>query len=177
VPNSRLVIKFKGLDDADAQARLRAAFAAQGIAPERLDISGGAARAAYLGTYNVVDIALDTFLTAAACPPAKRCGWDVRWWPSRGPTFAGRHAAAYLRNAGLAERVAADRAGTADLAVALAGDLPRLSDLRLTLRQRLAASRICDGAAFAADFTAAMRSIWAEWCGRAQPLSGNRSSD
>ena len=46
-------------------------------------------------------------------------------------------------------------------AAALAGDLDRLRDLRATLRQRIGASSLCDGPAYARNVEAAFRDMWA----------------
>ena len=45
-------------------------------------------------------------------------------------------------------------------AVALAADLPRLADLRATLRQRLEDSPLCDGPAYARNVEDALRAMW-----------------
>jgi predicted O-linked N-acetylglucosamine transferase (SPINDLY family) len=55
--------------------------------------------------------------------------------------------------------VAADTAGFVAAAVNLARDLPRLSELRQTLRRRMQTSALMDGARFAAAVEAVYRKV------------------
>jgi predicted O-linked N-acetylglucosamine transferase (SPINDLY family) len=81
-----------------------------------------------------------------------------------GQTFAGRHSLSHLTNAGLPELVAQDLDDYVQRAVALAGDRPRLAALRAALRSQVAASPLCDGRRFAANFARLMREVWCAWC-------------
>ena len=64
----------------------------------------------------------------------------------------------------LDEMVARDVDEYVELAVSSVGDLSRLAVLRAGLRQRMAASPLCDGPRFAANLLAALRDVWRHWC-------------
>ena len=49
-------------------------------------------------------------------------------------------------------------------AVILAEDLPHVANLRATLRERVAASPLCDGKKFAMNLAALLRQVWRDWC-------------
>jgi len=68
-----------------------------------------------------------------------------------------------LTNLGLAELIADDQDAYVELAVRLASDLPRLSNLRAGLRERMRRSPNTDGAACARNLEAAYRRIWNSW--------------
>ena len=81
-----------------------------------------------------------------------------------GETFASRHSASYLSSIGLTELIAENQTQYAELAVNLARDTSRLSDLRSNLRERMSESPICNYEQFALDFAAIVREIWRNWC-------------
>src|SRR5687768_3119980 len=76
----------------------------------------------------------------------------------------GRAGVSQLSNIRLTELIAKDQEQFIEIAAGLARDLPRLAELRATLRQRMAASPLCDQAGFARDIEAAYRMIWRTWC-------------
>ena len=164
VPTAKLKLKYRTFTDPVLQARLRSAFAANGISGERLLFSGHAPYRAFLDAYNDVDIALDTF-PYSGCMTACEASWmgcPVVTFP--GATFASRQSTAFLTAAGLSQFVAADRKEFEDLAVRLAADPTTLASLRAGLRAKVAASPACDGAQFARDFAAGLTQAWATWC-------------
>jgi predicted O-linked N-acetylglucosamine transferase (SPINDLY family) len=75
-------------------------------------------------------------------------------------TFASRHSLSYLSNVGLTETIAGDLDEYVERAVALAGDLPRLATLRAGLRERMAASPLCDGKRFSANLMSLLHHVW-----------------
>jgi predicted O-linked N-acetylglucosamine transferase (SPINDLY family) len=72
-----------------------------------------------------------------------------------------------LSTCGLQEFIAAGPEDYVKLIVKLAADLPRLGELRATLRQRMKTSAFMDAACFTRGIESAYRSMWREWC--AQP--------
>jgi predicted O-linked N-acetylglucosamine transferase (SPINDLY family) len=81
-----------------------------------------------------------------------------------GETFAARHSLSHLTNVGATETIARSLEEYVDLAVSFAADLPRLASIRRGLRERLAASPLCDGKQFARDLSLILRNVWRNWC-------------
>jgi len=80
-----------------------------------------------------------------------------------GSPLVGRAGLSQLTNLGLPELIASSPEQYVQTAVELAHDLPRLSHLRATLRDRMRASPIMDAPRFARDLEAAYRQMWRRW--------------
>jgi protein O-GlcNAc transferase len=170
VPSAHLRLRYKWLDTPLNLRRIQDGFAAHGIDAGRIAIDGGGDVRAMMASYNEVDIGLDTFPYSGGLTTCEALwmGVPVVTWP--GDRFEGRHSFSHLSNAGLTETIARDLDGYIEVAVALANDLPRLADLRLNLRTRMAASPLCDPDRFVRDLETAFRTMWQAWCaGRRQP--------
>ncbi|MFN5755655.1 MAG: tetratricopeptide repeat protein [Planctomycetia bacterium] len=163
VPNSRLVLKYRGLDDPLHARRLRGYFAAQGIDPARVDVQGDSRQPELLPHYDRLDIALDPFPYGGGVTTLEALWMGVPVVTLPGETFASRHALTHLSNVGIEGTIARDLDHYVDLAVALAAALPALAAIRAGLRERMAASPLCDGERFASDFLRVMRGAWREW--------------
>ena len=163
IPTARLLLKYKGVDNHVFGERLRGILAGQGIAVGRVEIQGGSAHADLLAQYNEVDIALDPFPYNGGLTTCEALWMGVPVITCPGETFASRHSLSHLSTVGLTETVARDLDEYVELAVTLAGDLPRLAALRASLRQRMVASPLCDGTRFATNLLALLRAAWRSW--------------
>jgi len=79
---------------------------------------------------------------------------------------AARAGLSLLSVVGLSELAADSEEDYLRIAMELAGDLPRLADLRTTLRARMLASPLMDAPRFARNVEAAYRSMWQAWIKR-----------
>ena len=141
-------------------------LARNGIAAERIEFVEHLPRAQYLQTYQHIDICLDTLPYNGHTTSLDAYWMGVPVISQVGHTVVGRAGWSQLNNLGLAELAAFDEQAFIDITVALATDLPRLSQLRHTLRGRLEASPLMDGKRFATAIETAYSQIWQNSCGR-----------
>jgi predicted O-linked N-acetylglucosamine transferase (SPINDLY family) len=163
LPQSRLVLKYKGLSDPNVNRRFLDLFTARGVEPERLDLLPPTSFSEYLAGYGRIDIALDPFPFCGGTTTCEALWMGVPVISCPGETFASRHALSYLSNIGLTETIARGHKEYVDLAVSLAEDPPRLAAIRSQLRERMAASPLCDGRQFANDLMDRLRAVWRQW--------------
>jgi protein O-GlcNAc transferase len=146
-----------------ARERVRAFFGAQGIGTERVELAGFLPRWEYLRLYQRIDLALDTFPFNGMTTPCDALWMGVPVVTLPGATPASRAGLSLLSTIGLGELAATSEEDYVRLAAALATDLPRLADLRATLRPRMLASPLMDAPRFARNVEAAYRSMWRRW--------------
>ncbi len=168
VPSSRLLIATPQFTEAVTAARIRAAFRAAGISADRLDLLGAMPPVQLLERYNSVDLALQTFPYGGCVTVLEGLWMGVPSIARDGESFAARHALSFLSAVRLADFVAATPDEYIALAIAKASDLDALAILRAELRQRVAASALCDRAGFGRALGSALRAAWADWCAAGQ---------
>jgi protein O-GlcNAc transferase len=143
--------------------RVRAFFGARGIGAERLELVGFLPRWEYLRLYQRIDLAVDPFPfngMTTTCD-ALWMGVPVLTLPGKMP--ASRAALSLLSTVALPEFAASSEDDYVRLAAEIAADLPRLADLRATLRRRMQSSPLMDAPRFARNIEAAYRSLWKRW--------------
>ena len=136
----------------------------KGIAPDRIGFFELQPRRDYLELYHRLDLVLDTFPYGG-----HTTGLDALWMGVPVVSLAGersvsRAGLSQLSNLGLKELVAFSEEQYVEIATGLAGDLPRLAELRTMLRSRMEASVLMDAAHFARQIEEAYRAMWREWC-------------
>ena len=161
VPESRLLLATVA---PEAQDALAAAFAAQGIARERLTFRARLSREAFWALHHEVDIALDTWPVNGGATTCETLWMGVPVVSFPGDTFAARAGLSILHSAKLDELVAEDAEGYLRLAAALARDRPRLALLRAGMRDRLMASPLLAAGPFTRSLEALYRAAWQEAC-------------
>lgn len=165
LPNSRLVLKYRGLDDPGVAGRISAAFASRGVAPERLTFEGPSLFKDYLRAYAGVDIVLDTFPCTGGTTTRNALWMGVPVISLRGPALYERISAGLLTAAGLEADCVADSQGAyVEKAIGLARDGARLATLRAGLRASLLRTGYFDPPRFTRELEAAYRDMWARWC-------------
>jgi protein O-GlcNAc transferase len=161
VPEARLLLHASAGADRNRVLRF---IAQQGVSPERLAFVDVLPLEEYLAVYHQIDVALDPFPYGGGTTTCDALWMGVPVVSLTGPTAVGRGGLSILSNLKLPELVAQDQDHYVHIAAALAGDLPRLAELRAGLRIRMKQSPLTDGRRFARHVEAAYRMLWRRWC-------------
>lgn len=161
VPAARLVLKWKSLGDAETRDRLVAAFVQHGIDSARIDCRGWSSHPQMLAEYGNVDIALDPFPFSGGLTSCDALFMGVPVLTLPGELPISRQTASFLDALGLSDWIAVSREDYIDKAVSLASRADLLESLRQSLREKVLASRLCDGAAYAKAIESALSALYA----------------
>jgi predicted O-linked N-acetylglucosamine transferase (SPINDLY family) len=161
IPDSRLILLApRGL----ARTELLKKFESRGVAPARIQIVERLPRNEYLRLYQQIDIGLDTTPYNGHTTSLDSYWMGVPVVTLVGNTVVGRAGWSQLNNLGLADLAARTPQHFARIACTVASNLPRLDELRLTLRERMQRSALMDAPRFARNMENAYRHIWRQWC-------------
>lgn len=169
VPNSRLILHAA---QGSHRKRILDQFTQNSIAPDRITFVQRLALQDYLTKYHNIDIALDPFPYVGGTTTCDALWMGVPVITLRGQTAIARGGVSILANAGLAELIANSPDQYIQIAADLAGDFPRLTHLRSTIRDQLRASPLMDASRFARDMEAAYRRIWQDFCATSPKPTG-----
>ena len=159
-PHSRLLLHaHRGAH----RQRVLDLFALRGVLPQRIVFVDTVSLAEYFALYQLVDIALDTFPYAGGTTTCDALWMGVPVISLVGDPAFTRGGLSILSNVGLARFATRSPEKYLEEAAELASDLPRLAELRATLRIRLQQSPVMNGPRFAAGLEACYRSMWTRW--------------
>ncbi len=139
-------------------------FAACGVDPARIAVSGRQTFAAYFAAIGNLDVALDTIPYNGATTTLDTLWMGTPLVALKGDRAVARGAYSILSSLGLPELVAETPAAYVDINLRLARDHAWRSRLRSSLRERLVASPLMDADTFVADLESCYRAMWRSWC-------------
>jgi predicted O-linked N-acetylglucosamine transferase (SPINDLY family) len=136
----------------------------EGLDPSRVEFVPHQARRRYMELFNRADIGLDTFPCNGHMTSLDSFWMGMPVVTQVGQTAFSRAGWCQLSNMGMTELAGHTPAEFVQIAVNLAKDLPRLRDLRATLRQRMQHSPLMDPPRYARNVESAFRQMWRTWC-------------
>ncbi|MGA3067509.1 MAG: tetratricopeptide repeat protein [Tepidisphaeraceae bacterium] len=161
VPNSRLILL---VPTGQTRQRIQQIFQRLQITPDRLELIDLLPREKYLQVYRRIDIGLETFPYNGHTTSLDSLWMGVPVITLQGKTVVGRAGRSQLTNLNLPELIAKTPEEYIQIVANLASDIPRLSHLRQTLRQRMQNSPLCDAEKFTLGVESAYRQMWLTWC-------------
>lgn len=159
-PRSRLIMQYQGLGDATVRQRYLNAFTSRRVDAGRIEFRQNTSYAEYLSSYSDVDLVLDAFPFSGSTTTCEALWMGVPVVTRPMETFASRHGLTHLTNIGLTETIAKSLDDYIDIAVSCSTDISQLQTIRSTLRERMAASPLCDGKRFAKNLSTLLMSVW-----------------
>jgi protein O-GlcNAc transferase len=152
ISNSKLYLKSKQFNDPFIINKIEKQFSFLGIKKERLILERPSSRDEYLGSYNKIDIILDTFPY-----PGGTTSFDAIWMgvpvlTLKGDRFLSHLGESIAYNSGQGNWIAKDQKDYINKAITFSSDLKYLSELRNTLRNSVIKTPLFDTKRFAKNF-------------------------
>ncbi|MFO0688667.1 MAG: tetratricopeptide repeat protein [Myxococcota bacterium] len=176
-PDARLRLVTKSLGDPSMRDRWRAWFADEGVANDRIDMSGRVPREEVLRLYSdEIDLALDSFPYSGGLTTLEALWMGVPVVTrGDGDRFASRHSMAHLGAAGIEGFVARDPDDYVRIALRWLDDPDALARVRTSLRSSIRDSVLCDGPGFTREFENAVQGMWRDSMDAREPTGRSRS--
>ena len=162
-PDARLVLKYRYFVDPVLQAATRARFAAERIAPERIEFQGHTTGPDYLAAFDQIDLALDPSPYPGGTSTCDALTVGVPVLTLAGPDFFSRIGIQCLEGAGLPELVAETWDDYVAKALALTDEHVALDKLRQRVRPGFDGGPYGDAAGFTRGLEAVFRTMAARW--------------
>lgn len=162
VPDSQLLIRSISFEDKAALEAMQGRLTEAGFDMTRITLFGPAGGADFFGSYNAIDIVLDTFPFNGGTTTCFATYMGVPVVSMVGHSLVSRMGKSILSNLGVPGLVVEDTQAYTARAVALAGDIVFLQNFRREVRARFQESSLGNGKLFAVDFEAACKELLRE---------------
>jgi predicted O-linked N-acetylglucosamine transferase (SPINDLY family) len=160
IPTARLIIKSRGVGSEGSRQRIHDGFASHQIDPARVQlVEANQALSDHLAMYGEIDVALDTFPYHGTTTTCEAMWMGVPVVTLAGRIHVSRVGVSLLTSIGLTDHIAHDP----NEFTAIAQRLTQPTMSRQSLRDRLAASPLCDGARLARSLETAYRQAFTAW--------------
>ncbi|XP_011004692.1 PREDICTED: probable UDP-N-acetylglucosamine--peptide N-acetylglucosaminyltransferase SPINDLY isoform X2 [Populus euphratica] len=165
VPNSRLVVKCKPFCCDSVRQRFLTMLEQLGLEPLHVDLLPLILlNHDHMQAYSLMDISLDTFPYAGTTTTCESLYMGVPCVTMAGAVHAHNVGVSLLSNVGLGHLVAKNEEEYVQSALQLASDIAALSNLRMSLRDLMSKSPVCDGPNFTLGLETAYRNMWHRYC-------------
>ncbi|KAL5710544.1 hypothetical protein ACHQM5_021092 [Ranunculus cassubicifolius] len=165
VPNSRLVVKCKPFCCDSVRLRFLSTLEQLGLESLRVDLLPLILlNHDHMQAYSLMDISLDTFPYAGTTTTCESLYMGVPCVTMAGSVHAHNVGVSLLTKVGLGQLVAKTEDEYIQSAVKLASDITELSKLRLSLRNLMLSSPVCDGRNFILGLESVYRNMWHRYC-------------
>ena len=166
LPDSKLMLKYGEFKDDKVKEYYLDQFRELGLdnAEKRIELIGWLASPKHLQLYNSVDIALDTYPYNGTTTTCQALLMGVPVISLTGQVHTSRVSFDILSRLGLEFFSAQSPTEYVNKAIALASKPEALTNIRATMRQRLAASPLCNYQVITNDIENAYRKMWKDYC-------------
>ncbi|XP_042510879.1 probable UDP-N-acetylglucosamine--peptide N-acetylglucosaminyltransferase SPINDLY [Macadamia integrifolia] len=165
VPNSRIVVKCKPFCCDSVRQRFLTTLEQLGLESQRVDLLPLILlNHDHMQAYSLMDISLDTFPYAGTTTTCESLYMGVPCVTMAGSVHAHNVGVSLLSKIGLSHLIAKTEDEYIQLALKLASDITALSNLRMSLRDVMMKSLVCDGPNFTLGLEATYRNLWHRYC-------------
>ncbi|KAK8633119.1 hypothetical protein V6N13_013973 [Hibiscus sabdariffa] len=165
VPNSRLVVKCKPFCCDSVRQKFLTTLEQLGLESVRVDLLPLILfNHDHMQAYSLMDISLDTFPYAGTTTTCESLYMGVPCVTMAGSVHAHNVGVSLLSKVGLQHLIARNEDEYVPLALQLASNVTALQNLRMSLRDLMSKSPVCDGQNFISGLEAAYRNMWRRYC-------------
>jgi hypothetical protein len=164
VPGSRLLIQLSSYQGEFVEKKFRERLEKSGLDTSRVDIGRNYGQDGYYGTYNLVDVMLDSMPFGGGTTTSEAIWMGVPVIGCKYPMRHARMAYTFMSHVGLGHLCADSVETYPEKVREVSRNVDLLRDLRRNLRKKLRGMPLYDTGVFRRAFENAMRDAYADWC-------------